>query len=125
MVIADILDPEGTYYLSGPMTGIDQFNYPYFDLVAKRLRYLGLQVRSPHEIDTPPTELEGKELWKWCMDRCMKLMEGADAIVLLRGWPKSTGARTELTYALEHDFTVYFYADPPGKLVNMSRRSAI
>lgn len=122
MVQSDVLDPEGIYYVSGPMTGIDQYNYPYFNLVSTRLRYLGLEVRSPSEIPTPPTELKDMDLWKWCMDRCMSLMEGCDNIVLLRGWPKSSGARKELEYALANDFTVHFYADPPGKLVNMSRR---
>lgn len=117
-----VVDPEATYYLSGPMTGIDKFNYPYFERVARRLRAWDLVVYSPHEIPTPPTELQDRALWDWCMAECMKQMDKCDAIVLLSGWPTSRGAKTELQIALKRDFQVYFYLDNPGRLINMTRR---
>jgi nucleoside 2-deoxyribosyltransferase len=102
------------------MTGIPEYNYPYFNKAAARLRHLGLEVHSPAEIDVP-THLEGPALWEACMELCMELMVGCDSIILLRGWPRSRGAKAELKVALEQDWTVYYYLDPPGRLVNMTR----
>lgn len=116
-----VVDAEATYYLAGPMSGLPAYNYPFFNMVATRLRAMNLEVRSPHEIETPPKGLEGQELWEWCMKRTVVMLEESDAIVLLPGWPRSRGAKAELQIALDKGYLVYFYRPVPGALINMSR----
>lgn len=40
-----------TLYLSGPMTGYNEYNYPAFERATKALRSQGFTVVSPHELD--------------------------------------------------------------------------
>lgn len=111
-------DPNLVHYLSGPMTGLKDYNYPYFEQVTSRLRHLGLTVISPHEIPEPLKKLEAEKLWRYYMDACMDQMEGCNALIQLRGWPFSRGARAELNKAIELGYQKYFfYQDNPGKLV--------
>lgn len=117
----DIVDMESTYYISGPMTGYPEYNYPYFNTVKLRLQYLGFKVVSP--VDIEPVErtpgMSEDIFWSRCIERCVKMMDECDAIILLSGWPKSKGARLELTLALERSWPIYYYLDPPGRLLNM------
>lgn len=100
-------------YLSGPMTGIPEFNYPEFARVSRILRYLGYKVESPHENPAPPSEqgLVGDDLWEYYMKLCKKQVERSEAIVLMQGWPESKGARLELEWALDLGHFVFFYDD--------------
>lgn len=83
-------------YLSGPMTGLPDLNYPAFEAAAERLRAQGVQVISPHEI-TPP----GAGPWTWAQHMRVDLaaLLTADVIVLLPGWEGSRGAQLEKTVA--------------------------
>jgi hypothetical protein len=83
-------------YLSGPMTGLLDLNYPAFQVAAERLRKQGVQVISPHEI-TPP----GAGPWSWEAHMRVDLaaLLTADVIVLLPGWDTSRGAQLEKTVA--------------------------
>ena len=83
-------------YLSGPMTGLPEHNYPAFEAAAERLRSQGVQVISPHEI-TPP----GAGPWSWAQHMRVDLaaLLTADVIVMLPGWEGSRGARLEKAVA--------------------------
>ena len=83
-------------YLSGPMTGLPDLNYPAFQAAAKRLRAQCVQVISPHEI-TPP----GSGPWSWQAHMRVDLaaLLTADVIVLLPGWETSRGAQLEKAVA--------------------------
>ena len=81
------------YYISGPMSGIPDFNFPFFNSTAAKLRALGLTVINPAEIDQPTLE------WDDCIRRALKAMLDCDAIVLLPGWQHSKGAHLELLVA--------------------------
>lgn len=108
------------HYISGPMTGLPDYNYPAFQAAADRLRKLGLKVVSPHEIPPPVGTYTEEELWQYYMDRCMEQMDQCQAIVMLRGWPKSRGAVKELMRAqLQNWEAFYFYQENPGKLIEM------
>lgn len=77
-------------YLSGPMTGIEENNYPAFNKLAKNLREGGHSVINPTEV-TPPAV----DNWNEWMKVSLKAMMDADAILLMTGWEKSKGAVLE------------------------------
>jgi hypothetical protein len=80
-------------YISGPMTGYAQLNFPAFTEAAERLRSMGHNVISPHEvIQTIPT-------WEACMKEDIKQMMQADKVAVLNGWKESKGARIEVWLA--------------------------
>ena len=108
-------------YLAGPMRGIANFNFPAFDYAAERLRQRGFTVFSPAErdrkaygasIEDNPTGDEGKVANPACtINDCMSadcewICRHADAIALLPGWEKSSGANAELALAKALGLTV-------------------
>lgn len=81
-------------YLSGPMTGLPEFNYPAFHAAAKRLRAKGLFVVNPAEI----AEANSAD-WHALMRQDIKALCDCDALALLPGWADSKGAHLELHIA--------------------------
>lgn len=81
-------------YLSGPMTGLPDLNFPAFNAAAARLRADGLRVVNPAEIN-----LGAQLTWEQCMRADIKALCDCDAIVLLPGWEASKGAHLELHIA--------------------------
>lgn len=81
-------------YISGPMTGHPEYNYPAFHAAARRLRGLGHQVENPAEgaVRNPPA----CGTWEGYMRNALGQMLTCDAIVRLPGWQKSRGARIEI-----------------------------
>lgn len=105
------VDPTKSYYLAGPMSGYDDYNYPAFTKAAGELRDFGLKINSPHESPWPDgyKTMSGTELWTEMMKRTESLLLSSDGIILLVGWPQSKGARDELKYALTVDYPVFYY----------------
>lgn len=87
-------------YVSGPMTGLPEKNYPAFKRVTTTLRATGHEVYCPSEYKDDGREFvlrEGfKEYTSWICDH-------AEGIFMLSGWEASKGARAEhaLAVALE------------------------
>jgi hypothetical protein len=81
-------------YLSGPMSGLPELNFPAFHAAAARLRADGLEVVNPAEINPG-----GALSWEQCMRADIKALCDCDAIVLLPGWEGSKGAHLELHVA--------------------------
>ncbi|NBU34871.1 DUF4406 domain-containing protein [bacterium] len=91
-------------YIAGPMTGIAEFNFPMFDLVAQCLREEGWKVISPAEMDrkdgfdergmsgTEP--LTDQQRQRFARNDIGALLQ-VDAIIMLPGWERSTGATNE------------------------------
>lgn len=77
-------------YVSGPMTGFPELNYPAFDSAAKQLRALGYTVVSPHELNPQ----EGVE-YADCLRVDIAALLYCDAIALLPGHENSRGAKLE------------------------------
>lgn len=98
------------YYISGPMTGLPQYNYPMFEYVSTKLRSLGMEISSPHENPLPPDidVISESELWDQMIALSIEQMNSCDAIILLPGWTRSRGAKLELEYMLDRDKEVYF-----------------
>lgn len=79
-------------YLSGPMTGIADNNFPEFHKWAETLRSTGYEVVSPAEIQEAGT-------WELCLRADLRELCTCDAIALMPGWENSKGANLELHVA--------------------------
>lgn len=102
----------GRIYIAGPMTGIDDFNFPAFNAAAEALRAQGWHVENPadHGVVAGAT-------WEDYLAYDLTRIGKCGAIYLLPGWSKSKGARLEhdlarrlgmrVTYAVgaEHGYT--------------------
>lgn len=98
-------------YLSGPMSGLPDLNYPEFHRVAKELNERGFEVLSPADIVLPKELLDligddKEELWNEYMKRAIPMLMQCNTIAMLKGWQKSRGARIELFLAKELDYVV-------------------
>ena len=81
-------------YISGPMTGLPDLNFPAFYAAADALRQAGHAPVNPAEIVTDPAAD-----WQDCMRADIKALCDCDALALLPGWEKSKGAHLELHIA--------------------------
>lgn len=96
-------------YLAGPMSGIDEFNYPMFHDAAAFLRKTHWKIVSPAEQGYPQCEYGTPEYFK-CLEGCLELLgdPSLSAIVMLQGWSKSSGAKRELDLAVDLGLKVFF-----------------
>jgi hypothetical protein len=76
-------------YLSGPMTGLPEWNYPTFHRVAAQLRQQGYGVHNPAEAFNGQTDLPYSQYMREDVDK----IGLSDGIVLLPGWRASRGSR--------------------------------
>ena len=81
-------------YISGPMTGHLELNFPMFNAEAARLRALGYDVVNPAELNPNPDAQ-----WHDCMRNDLKALLDCDTLVLLDGWERSSGAHLEMHVA--------------------------
>ena len=81
-------------YISGPMSGIPEHNFPAFNAEAARLRSLGYDVVNPAEVN-PDTSLT----WHECLREDIKHLCDCDTLALIHGWENSQGAHLELNVA--------------------------
>ena len=110
------------WYLAGKMSGVPQFNIPFFDRVAAELRSYGMQIVSPAELDDPDyraacvasdgqTYPAGGVTWGDLLARDVKLITNdVEGIILLPGWKDSRGAKLESFVGLlcKKDFGAYY-----------------
>lgn len=89
-------------YLSGPMTGLPENNYPAFHAAAATLRAAGHEVVSPAEHPAPLTSTS----WEQFMRDDLRAMLGCDCLALLPGWQASRGAHLELHVAHRVGMTI-------------------
>ena len=102
-------------YLSGPMTGLPEYNYPAFHAAARALRAAGHKVVNPAELH-PHTRLRRlchrtlralrlvrsqppAPTWAEYMRTDLRAMLDCEMIALLPGWEQSRGARREVSIA--------------------------
>jgi hypothetical protein len=98
-------------YVSGPMTGIKDFNYPAFTLACRVLRECGHDVVSPHEVAHLDNGVAGSLSWKDYLKGDLAVLLPCAGIVLLPGWSASRGAKLELATALALEMHVYYLED--------------
>lgn len=81
-------------YLSGPMSGIPEWNFPAFDAASETLRRLGYRVINP-------ADFGADEKWSWadCLARDLQFINHAAIVCQLPGWEDSRGANLEADVA--------------------------
>lgn len=80
----------GRAYISGPMTGYEDFNFPAFNALAATMREQGWTVENPTEHGI----VEGAK-WGDYLRYDLARMATCEVIVLLPGWSQSRGALLE------------------------------
>lgn len=93
-------------YLSGPMTGIPDHNFPAFNAEAARLRGKGYDVVNPVDINA-----DQQADWHACLRRDIAALTTCDAIALLPGWQGSAGAHLEMHIAHRVGMAIHFAED--------------
>ena len=84
-------------YISGPMSGLSEHNFPAFREAARKLTRAGYDVIDPSENFGGRTDLERKAYMREDIGNVLK----ADGIALLPGWSDSKGASLEVAIADE------------------------
>lgn len=88
-----------TIFISGPMSGLPDFNYPLFHEVGRYLDGLGVRFLSPaHDLtgaEILPPEPEFAKPWEHYMRESIKKLMDCDRILMLPGWSNSEGAWLE------------------------------
>jgi hypothetical protein len=81
-------------YLSGPMQGLPEHNFPAFAEARGKLRAAQYQV-------VCPAELGKHDGWEWedYLRRDLKVMLDCEGVALLPGWENSKGATFEYDVA--------------------------
>lgn len=79
-----------TIYISGPMTGLPEFNKPAFFAAEEALQAMGFVVVNPARNGLPDTAE-----WHQHMRADIKMLMDCTAVAMLDGWWLSRGARLE------------------------------
>lgn len=95
-------------YLSGPMTGKPELNFPAFNAEAQRLRLLGYDVVNPVDLNPDPAAT-----WSECMRKDLAALLTCDGLALLPGWQASGGANLELHVAHRVGIEIAMAAELP------------
>jgi hypothetical protein len=83
-------------FLSGPMSGIENFNYPAFNAAAAKLRAQGHSVLNPAENPVPSCGT-----WAGYMRLSIAQLMRCEIVAVLDGWQDSSGAVVEVELAMK------------------------
>jgi len=81
-------------YISGPMTGLPELNYPAFNSAEMALRDIGIHAENPAKNPKP-----SPETWENYMRMAIRQLCTCDLVVTLDGWCSSRGAVAEVELA--------------------------
>jgi len=89
-------------YISGPMTGIPDHNFPAFNAAAAVLRQAGFEISNPADNGaSDAVVVAGDRTWADYVRKDLLDMLGCEGLALLDGWHASKGARLEYHVAAE------------------------
>lgn len=100
--------PNTTCYISGPVTGIKDFNRPQFLLAQRMLLSAGCSVFNPVHIDWPIDPLKDEALWQYFMHYCVQAIPSCDSLLMLPDWQNSKGAKEEHRIAKMLGLAIYY-----------------
>ena len=104
-------------YIAGPMSGVQDWNFPAFFEAERQLLELGHEVINPAHNDGATYEEAlasanaGKHSWNWYMRRDLTNLITCDAVCLLPDWKSSKGASLEVNVAKSLDMPLYILRD--------------
>lgn len=107
-----------TFYISGPMTGIDNNNAQEFNNAACILTELGHDYVNPFDFDLSDPIPVLDKYDKGYFDnlrRDIAALTKCDALLMLKGWEVSYGARAEFVVAKELQLPVFRLAKQPDE----------
>ncbi len=90
-------------FISGPMTGLPNHNFPVFDTAARRLERAGWEVVNPADNFGGRTDLPRSSYLR----ADVVLLLQCDALAVLPGWEASLGAKIEYLLARELGMPVF------------------
>lgn len=96
-------------YLSGPMTGLPDFNRAAFREAEAALLARGFAVENPANI-----EGDESDPWEIWMRKALVMMLRCSAVVMLDGFQRSKGAMLEFHVAAQLGMPIYAFL--PGRL---------
>jgi hypothetical protein len=93
-------------YIAGPMTGLPKNNFPAFDAATALLKDLGHWPISPADLD----RCFGHDANKLddSIRRDIEAIMQSDAVYMLCGWEKSTGAKAEHALAVWRGMAILY-----------------
>lgn len=107
-------------YIAGPMSGVEDFNFPLFFETEKKLKELGYEVVNPAHNDGKNLEEalanagspeKPRNSWSYYMRRDLAHVLAVDAICVLPDWRHSKGANLEVHVAQELGLPIYVLQD--------------
>ena len=111
-------------YIAGPMSGVEDFNFPLFFETEEILKELGYEVINPAHNDGESLEEalanagspeKPRNSWSYYMRRDLAHVLAVDALCVLPDWQKSKGASLEVHVAESLGLPIYVLKD--GKLI--------
>lgn len=100
--------PHQTVYLSGPMTGLPDYNRGAFNLREEAFKAKGINVLNPARIsEKAGTQHE----YEWYLKRALRLMLEADVLYVFGDVTHSRGVDVELRLARELKMPVVFESE--------------
>jgi len=110
-----------TAYIAGPMTGLPEHNYPAFFEAEEQIKavFPHLVLKNPARTEFDDGGVVGSLSQTEYLKTGFDLLLDCDAIFLLPGWTRSSGAKAELQLALALQLKVY-YVDEYGKVAFIS-----
>ena len=96
-------DRKNRVFISGPMSGYKQYNFPAFNAAAKRLTDEGMIAVNPADIGV----VEGAK-WEDYVRATIRLMMTCERVYVLPNWQESRGACLEIDIATQLGMPITF-----------------
>jgi hypothetical protein len=88
-------------YISGPMSGLPEMNYPAFMAAEAKLQAMGYTVVNPARIGADVIAANPNATWDDFMAADLIALRACQAIHFLDGWTNSRGAKIEAKLAMD------------------------
>ena len=93
----------GICYISGPMSGLPDLNYPAFFAAEEELKDKFNSILNPARLEL---DVDQSSTWENWMRKAIVMLTSASHVVLLPGWENSKGAKLELAIAEALNLTI-------------------